>query len=45
MLVCVKDCSGNPFVFFFLEKTKDWNERPDPYVLVIFDENIGVTSK
>ncbi len=25
----VRDCSGNPFVFF-LKKTKDCSEKPDP---------------
>ncbi len=25
----VRDCSGNPFVFF-LKKTKDWSGKPDP---------------
>ena len=28
MQVCVRDCSGNPFVFLLKKKTKDCNEKP-----------------
>ena len=30
-LHCVKDCSGNPFIFSMaIEKIKDCSEKPDP---------------